>query len=167
MAAAAVVVSALLLHAEATSSAATTTSHFFMVSVCHPGNKAAPWLQPTQTPTRAAVPRMTPSAGGSVVLDFEDPETLNVRPVVPSGTTTNYSIRIRKLSAACSQRCSQRVLVLKMTTLQAAGLPLRVSHEGLELPTPVRHLVDRQGITQIIYLIAALGAICLLTQSAT
>jgi hypothetical protein len=106
---------------------------------------------------------MTPSAGGSVVLDFEDPETLNVWPVVPSGTTTNYSIRIRKLSAACSQR----VLVLKMTTLQAAGLPLRVSHEGLELPTPVRHLVDRQGITQIIYLIAALGAICLLTQSAT
>ena len=54
-----------------------------------------------------------------------------------------------------------------MTTLLAAGLPLRVSHEGLELPTPVRHLVDRQGITQIIYLIAALGAICLLTQSAT
>jgi hypothetical protein len=141
--------------------------YFFTVSVCHPGNEAAPWLQPTQTPARAEVPRMTPSAGGSVVLDFEDPETLNVRSMVPSGTTTNYSIRIRKLSAACSQRCSQRVLVLKMTTLQAAGLPLRVSHEGLELPTPVRHLVDRQGITQIIYLIAALGAICLLTQSAT
>jgi hypothetical protein len=104
---------------------------------------------------RAAVPRMTPSAGGSVVLDFQDPETLKVRSVVPSGATTNHSIRIRKLSAACSQRCSQRALALKMTTLQATGLPLRVSHEGLEPPTPVRHLVDRQGITQIIYLIAA------------
>lgn len=154
-------------HPETTNKNVRATAYLFTVSVCHPGNEAAPWLQPTQTPARAAVPRMTPSAGGSVVLDFEDPETLNVWPVVPSGTTTNYSIRIRKLSAACSQRCSQRVLVLKMTTLQAAGLPLRVSHEGLELPTPVRHLVDRQGITQIIYLIAALGAICLLTQSAT
>ena len=87
--------------------------------------------------------------------------------MVPSETTTNYSIRIRKLSTGWPQRCSQRALVLKMTTLQAAGLPLRVSHEGLETPTPVRHLLDRQGITQIIYLIAALGEICLLTQSAT
>ena len=134
--AAVVVVSVLLLHAEATSSAATTTSYFFTIPVCHPGNETAPWLQPTQTPARAAVPRMTPSAGGSVVLDFEDSETLNFRSVVPSGTTTNYSIRIRKLSAACSQRCSQRALVLKMTTLQAAGLPLCVGHEGLASRPP-------------------------------
>ncbi len=79
---------------------------------------------------------MTPTVGVAVVLDCWDPETRNARPVVPNETMTNYSRTSQTLSTGCSQRCSQRALVLKTTTLQASDLRLCVGREGLEPPTP-------------------------------
>ena len=65
--------------------------------------------------------------------------------MVPSGTTTNCFRTIRKLSTGCSQRCSQRALVLKTTRLQASDLRLCVGREGLEPPTPCASFISVQS----------------------
>ncbi|MDE0730884.1 MAG: hypothetical protein OSB36_08125 [Longimicrobiales bacterium] len=49
-------------------------------------------------------------------------------------------------------------------TRAAAVLTLAATF-GFFLSGPVRHLVDRRGITQMVYAVAALGAINLLVRS--
>ena len=78
---------------------------------------------------------MTPTVGVAVVLDCWDPETRNARPVVPNETMTNYSRTSQTLSAGCSQRCSQRALVLKTRAPQADDLRRYVELEGIEPST--------------------------------